>query len=225
MSVFTKIWWFAPWVVRRYVDIKDLFSTADGQILFSPPMMTITSSFAALTSLSSQGWIVHRYFLAKSALAMVTSLPVSISALSRCFLYFTVMLVGISRFWIGWTRWLVLCVGCFGSAVFVGTGGIVVGGYGQSVIGTDETCRSSASLRALGYQTSIRYTVDGSVLPARFSDLQICVANTVNRLQVLKKGTRLGLIEPAEIVGPPCLSRRRQQRRRQSTVSRPNRRR
>ena len=41
-----------------------------------------------------------------------------------------------------------------------------------------------------------------SVLPARFSDLQICVANTANRLQVLKKGTRLGIIEPADIVGP-----------------------
>ena len=41
-----------------------------------------------------------------------------------------------------------------------------------------------------------------SVLPPRFSDLQICVANTANRLQVLKKGTRLGNIEPADIVGP-----------------------
>ena len=44
-----------------------------------------------------------------------------------------------------------------------------------------------------------------SVLPARFSDLHICVANTTDRLQVLKKGTRLGNIEPADIVGPASL--------------------
>ena len=42
-------------------------------------------------------------------------------------------------------------------------------------------------------------------MPARFSDLQICVANTADRLQVLKKGTRLGNIEPADIVGPAPL--------------------
>ena len=41
-----------------------------------------------------------------------------------------------------------------------------------------------------------------SLLPARFSNLQICVANTADRLQVLKKGTRLGNIESADIVGP-----------------------
>ena len=41
-----------------------------------------------------------------------------------------------------------------------------------------------------------------SVLPARFSNLQICVANTDDRPQVLKKGTRLGNIESADIVGP-----------------------
>jgi len=41
-----------------------------------------------------------------------------------------------------------------------------------------------------------------SVLPARFTDLQICVANTANRRQKLKKGTHLGTIEPADIVGP-----------------------
>jgi len=41
-----------------------------------------------------------------------------------------------------------------------------------------------------------------SVLPARFSDLRIRVANTADRLQVLKRGTRLGNIEPADIVGP-----------------------
>ena len=41
-----------------------------------------------------------------------------------------------------------------------------------------------------------------SVLPARFSNLQICVANTDDRPQLLKKGTRLGNIESADIVGP-----------------------
>ena len=32
--------------------------------------------------------------------------------------------------------------------------------------------------------------------------MRICVANSADRLQVLKKGTRLGNIEPADIVGP-----------------------
>ena len=32
--------------------------------------------------------------------------------------------------------------------------------------------------------------------------MQICVANTADRPQVLKKGTRLGNIESADIVGP-----------------------
>jgi len=41
-----------------------------------------------------------------------------------------------------------------------------------------------------------------SVLPARFSNLQICVANTDDRPQVLKNGTRFGNIESADVVGP-----------------------
>ena len=39
-----------------------------------------------------------------------------------------------------------------------------------------------------------------SVIPAKFSDIQICVVNTDNRIQVLKKGTDLGRVEVAEVL-------------------------
>jgi len=67
------------------------------------------------------------------------------------------------------------------------------------VIGTDDTYRSSASLSLKWLNLS---TVYGGqrVLPVRYSDLQICVANTADRLQVLKKGNILSSIEPADIV-------------------------
>jgi len=70
-----------------------------------------------------------------------------------------------------------------------------------SVIKTDETSRSSASLRTLRYRILARCTVDEYVFRP---DSPTCgyVANTADRLQVLKKGTRLGNIEPGDIVGP-----------------------
>jgi len=41
-----------------------------------------------------------------------------------------------------------------------------------------------------------------SVLPAKFSGLGVRVVNTDDRIQVLKKGTRLEKLEPAEVIEP-----------------------
>ena len=51
-----------------------------------------------------------------------------------------------------------------------------------------------------------------SAFPARCSDIQICVANTSHRLQGLKKGSHLGNIESADIVGPASLEPQRPSR-------------
>jgi len=69
----------------RYVDIKDKFTLCGLHFL----------QFA---------WIsLPPILFAKSAPTMVISLPASMSALSRCFLYLTVMLIGVDRFCIGRT--------------------------------------------------------------------------------------------------------------------------
>ena len=39
-----------------------------------------------------------------------------------------------------------------------------------------------------------------SIIPAKFTELKVCVINTENRTQTLKKGTNLGTVEKAEII-------------------------
>jgi len=89
--------------VRKYVDINDFCSIADGYTIAGSAYDDDIPVICGFDFLEFTGMILPPILFAKSAPMMVMSLPVSMSALSRCFLYITVMLVSVDRLCICWT--------------------------------------------------------------------------------------------------------------------------